>query len=33
LTRWLASVLVVFVGSDVLQIARKKAEDSLQAGS
>jgi len=28
-TRWLASVLVVFLGSDVLQIAYKKAEDWL----
>jgi len=28
-TRWLASVLVIFFGADVLQIAYKKAEDSL----
>jgi hypothetical protein len=29
LTRWVASVLVVFFGADVLQIAYKKAEDSV----
>lgn len=29
LTRWVASVLVVFFGADVLQIAYKKAEDTL----
>jgi hypothetical protein len=29
MTRWVASVLVVFFGSDVLQIAYKKAEDTL----
>jgi Protein of unknown function (DUF1360) len=28
-TRWLASVLVVFFGSDLLQIAYKKAEDTI----
>jgi hypothetical protein len=28
-TRWLASVLVIFFGADVLQIAYKKAEDTL----
>jgi hypothetical protein len=28
-TRWLASVLVIFVGADLLQIAYKKAEDAL----
>jgi hypothetical protein len=28
-TRWLSSVLVAFLGSDLLQIAYKKAEDSL----
>jgi hypothetical protein len=28
-TRWLSSVLVIFFGSEVLQIAYKKAEDSL----
>lgn len=28
-TRWLATVLVVFFGSETLQIAYKKAEDSL----
>jgi hypothetical protein len=28
-TRWLASVLVTFFGSEVLQIAYKKAEESL----
>jgi hypothetical protein len=28
-TRWMASVLVVFFGSEVLQIAYKKAEDTL----
>jgi hypothetical protein len=28
-TRWLASVLTIFFGSDVLQIAYKKAEDTL----
>ncbi len=28
-TRWLCSVLVAFFGSEVLQIAYKKAEDSL----
>jgi putative Mn2+ efflux pump MntP len=29
-TRWLASVLVIFLGADVLQIAYKKAEDTLE---
>jgi hypothetical protein len=28
-TRWLSSVLVAFLGSDLLQIAYKKAEDTL----
>jgi hypothetical protein len=28
-TRWVASVLVAFFGSEVLQIAYKKAEDTL----
>jgi hypothetical protein len=28
-TRWLSSVLVAFLGSDLLQIAYKKAEDAL----
>lgn len=28
-TRWVASVLVIFFGADVLQIAYKKAEDTL----
>jgi Protein of unknown function (DUF1360) len=28
-TRWLASVLAIFFGSELLQIAYKKAEDSL----
>jgi hypothetical protein len=28
-TRWLCSVLAIFFGADVLQIAYKKAEDSL----
>jgi hypothetical protein len=28
-TRWIASVLVTFFGADVLQIAYKKAEDTL----
>jgi hypothetical protein len=28
-TRWLASVLVIFFGADMLQIAYKKAEDAL----
>lgn len=28
-TRWLSSVLVIFFGADVLQIAYKKAEDTL----
>jgi hypothetical protein len=28
-TRWLASVLVIFFGSDVLQIVYKKAEETL----
>jgi hypothetical protein len=28
-TRWVSSVLVAFLGSDVLQIAYKKAEDTL----
>jgi hypothetical protein len=28
-TRWTASVLAVFFGSDLLQIAYKKAEDTL----
>ena len=30
-TRWLASVLVAFFGSEVLQIAYKKAEQTLSA--
>ena len=30
-TRWLSSVLVAFLGSDLLQIAYKKAEDTLDA--
>jgi hypothetical protein len=30
-TRWLASVLVIFFGADVLQIAYKKAEDTLSS--
>jgi hypothetical protein len=29
LTRWLAAVLAIFFGSDVLQIAYKKAEQTL----
>jgi hypothetical protein len=29
-TRWIASVLTIFFGADVLQIAYKKAEDTLQ---
>ena len=28
-TRWMSSVLVIFFGADVLQIAYKKAEDTL----
>jgi uncharacterized protein DUF1360 len=28
-TRWLSSVLAIFFGADILQIAYKKAEDSL----
>jgi Protein of unknown function (DUF1360) len=28
-TRWVASVLVIFYGADVLQIAYRKAEDTL----
>jgi Protein of unknown function (DUF1360) len=28
-TRWIATVLTMVFGSDVLQIAYKKAEDSL----
>jgi hypothetical protein len=28
-TRWVASVLSIFFGSELLQIAYKKAEDSL----
>jgi hypothetical protein len=28
-TRWVSSVLVAFLGSDLLQIAYKKAEDTL----
>jgi hypothetical protein len=28
-TRWLSSVLVIFLGADVLQIAYRKAEDTL----
>jgi hypothetical protein len=28
-TRWLATVLVSFFGSELLQIAYKRAEDSL----
>jgi hypothetical protein len=30
-TRWLSSVLVIFFGADVLQIAYKKAEDALDS--
>jgi uncharacterized membrane protein len=28
-TRWVASVLTIFFGADVLQIAYKKAEETL----